>query len=336
VDHDLGGVLMARPVWSGSISFGLVSVPVKAYTAARDHTVHFNQLERDTGARVRHQNVSDQTGDEVERDDIVLGYEVGGGRYVTFEREELDELRPTSTKAIDVQDFVALDDVDPIYYQKTYWLGPDGDAAAEPYALLLAAMEDRGRVAIGSVVMRNKQYLAAVRPLDGALAMSTMRFADEVVDRSTIDEIPAQADEVDAKALKLAVQIVDTLSGDWDPEQYHDTYVEELRSIIDAKAEGEAIEVDEGEEAGSAKVLDLMDALRASLDASKQGATKQAPARKASATTKASPKKKSSAEKAPAKKKASPKKAPAKKKAAAKKRGAAKKASRSTATRKSA
>ena len=306
---------MARPVWSGSISFGLVSVPVKAYTAARDHTVHFNQLERDTGARVRHQNVSDQTGEEIDRDDIVLGYEVSGGRYVTFERDELDELRPRSTKAIDVQDFVALEDVDPIYYQKTYWLGPDGDAATEPYALLLAAMEDRGRVAIGSVVMRNKQYLAAVRPLDGALAMSTMRFADEVVDRATIDEIPEQADKADSKALKLAVQIVDSLAGDWDPSQYHDTYVEEVHKIIEAKAEGETIEVDEGEDAGGAKVLDLMEALRASLDASKgSGGAKEAPRRKAAA--KKAPAKKPAARKKPAKKAAAKKKGPAKKAAA--------------------
>ena len=306
---------MARPVWSGSISFGLVSVPVKAYTAARDHTVHFNQLERDTGARVRHQNVSDQTGEEIDRDDIVLGYEVSGGRYVTFERDELDELRPRSTKAIDVQDFVALEDVDPIYYQKTYWLGPDGDAATEPYALLLAAMEDRGRVAIGSVVMRNKQYLAAVRPLDGALAMSTMRFADEVVDRATIDEIPEQADKADSKALKLAFQIVDSLAGDWDPSQYHDTYVEEVHKIIEAKAEGETIEVDEGEDAGGAKVLDLMEALRASLDASKgSGGAKEAPRRKAAA--KKAPAKKPAARKKPAKKAAAKEKGPAKKAAA--------------------
>ncbi|MCU1371643.1 MAG: Ku protein [Ilumatobacteraceae bacterium] len=325
---------MARPVWTGSISFGLVSVPVKAYTAARDHTVHFNQLERETGARVRHQNVSEQTGDEVERDDIVLGYEVSGGRYVTFERDELDELRPTSTRAIDVQDFVALADVDPIYYQKTYWLGPDGDAAAEPYALLLAAMEDRERVAIGSVVMRNKQYLAAVRPLDGALAMSTMRFADEVVDRATIDEIPDKADEADPKALKLAVQIVDTLTGDWDPEQYHDTFVEELRRIIEAKAEGETIEVEQGDEGGGAKVLDLMEALKASLDASRGDGKAAAPAEKAAskpaaAKEKAPAKKEPAAKKAPAKRAAAKtttaKKAPAKKKPAAKKKAPAKK-----------
>lgn len=322
---------MARPVWSGSISFGLVSVPVKAYTAARDHTIHFNQLERDTGARVRHQNVSDKTGDEVDRDDIVLGYEVSDGRYVTFERDEVDELRPASTKAIEVRDFVALADVDPIYYQRTYWLGPDGDAAAEPYALLLAAMEDRERVAIGSVVMRNKQYLAAVRPLDGALAMSTMRFADEVVDRATIDAIPAKADDADPKALKLAVQIVDSLSADWEPEQYHDTYAEELRSIIEARAEGETITVDEGDEAGSAEVLDLMAALRASLDASKDGkpgtaspkkAAKKT-ARKKTATKKTAPAKKATATKRGAAKKAAGKKTPAKK-AAARKRPAKK------------
>lgn len=321
---------MARPVWSGSISFGLVSVPVKAYTAARDHTVHFNQLERDSGARVRHQNVSDQTGDEVERDDIVLGYEVSGGRYVTFERDELDELRPKSTKAIEVQDFVALEDVDPIYYQKTYWLGPDGDAASEPYALLLAAMEDRGRVAIGSVVMRNKQYLAAVRPLDGALAMSTMRFADEVVDRTTIDEIPAKADKTDSKALKLAVQIVDTLSSDWDPEQYHDTYVEELHKIIEAKADGETIEVEGGDEAGGGKVLDLMDALRASLDASK--ATGSGSSSTTGSSAAKAPAKKTASKKT-ATKQAATKKKPAKKAAAAKKRPTKKVAAKKTATK---
>jgi DNA end-binding protein Ku len=293
---------MARPVWSGSISFGLVSVPVKAYTAARDHTIHFNQLERETGARVRHQNVSDQTGDEVDRDEIVLGYEVADGRFVTFERDELDEMRPKSTKAIEVQDFVALADVDPIYYQKTYWLGPDGEAAKEPYALLLAAMEDRGRVAIGTVVMRNKQYLTAVRPLDGALAMSTMRFADEVVDRSTIEQIPKKADEADAKALKLAVQIVDSLAADWEPEQYHDTYQEDVQKIIEAKAQGETIAVEE-EEPSEGKVLDLMAALQASLDSAKGGGTGagRASAKKAPAKKKAGAKK-PGAKKAPAKK----------------------------------
>lgn len=317
---------MPRPVWTGTISFGLVSVPVKAYTAARDHTIRFNQIERATGARVRQRMVSEQTGEEVEREDIVLGYEVADGRYVTFERDELDELRPQSTKAIEVRDFVDLDEVDPIYFQRTYWLGPDGDAASQPYALLLAAMQERNRVAIGSVVMRNKQYLTALRPLDGALAMSTMRFADEVVDHTSIDEVPDQAEEADPKALALAVQIVDSLTGEWDPAQYSDSYSEELREIIAKRAEGQTIEVAEGDEPRSAKVLDLMAALKASLEASKGGdadddapakaSGKKAPAKKAAA-------KKSAAKKAPAKKSAA--RRAAAKKGATKKKPAAKK-----------
>jgi DNA end-binding protein Ku len=316
---------MSRPVWRGTISFGLVSVPVRAYTAARDHTIHFNQLERDTGARVRHRNVSEQTGDEVEREDIVLGYEVSDDRYVTFERDELDELRPESTRAIDVSDFVDLHEVDPIYYQRTYWLGPDGEAATEPYSLLLAAMEERERVAIGSVVMRNKQYLAAVRPLDGALAMSTMRFADEVIDRSSIDEIPDKVGEPDKKALGLAVQIVDSLAAPWEPEQYHDTYVEEVQEIIEAKAEGTTVSAEPAGEPEGGKVLDLMEALRASVDAGKKRATSTGPTAKKAAA------KKTAAKKTTAKKTAAKK---ATKKAPAKKTGATKTAAKKTGPKK--
>ena len=186
---------MARSVWSGSISFGLVNVPVKAYTAVREHQVHFNQLDKKSGARIRYEKVSEKTGKEVDADDIELGYEIRSGRYVTFDKDEIEELKPESTKTIDVEDFVALADIDPIYYDRTYWLAPDGDAAKKAYPLLLAAMEDRERVGIGSVVMRNKQYLAAIRPLDGALAMSTMRFADEIVRRSRHRRHPAPAPE---------------------------------------------------------------------------------------------------------------------------------------------
>src|SRR6188768_2681374 len=152
---------MARPMWSGSISFGLVNVPVRAYTAVRDHDVHFHQLEKRSGARIRNKKVSEKTGREVKSDDIELGYEIRKGRYVRFARDEVDDLRPASTRTIEVTDFVALADVDPIFYDRTYWLGPDGDAAKAPYQLLLSAMEDRERVAIGTVVIRNKQYLAA-------------------------------------------------------------------------------------------------------------------------------------------------------------------------------
>lgn len=261
---------MARPVWSGSISFGLVNVPVKAFTAVRDHDVHFNQLEKGTGARIRYEKVSAETGEEVESDDIELGYEVSKGRYVTFERSELDDLQPESTRAIEVSDFVALAEVDPIYYERTYWLAPADDAAQDAYQLLLAAMEERGRVAIGTVVMRNKQYLTAIRPLEGALAMSTMRFADEVVSSKDIDAVPARRSKPDAKSLKLATQIVDSLASDWKPEQYEDTYAEELRRLIEAKGEGKEV-VAESAPAERSNVVDLMAALEASVEAAKAG-----------------------------------------------------------------
>jgi DNA end-binding protein Ku len=293
---------MARAVWSGSISFGLVNVPVKAYTAVRDHEVHFHQLDKETGSRIRYLKVSAKTGDEVEADDIVLGYELDDGEYVTFTRQELDALEPESTRTIDVRDFVPLEAIDPIYYERTYWLAPDGDAAERAYSLLVTAMDEEHRVGIGSVVMRNKQYLAAIRPIDGALGMSTMRFADEVVDASTVEELPGKSTKPNAKELELATQIVDALSSDWDPDRYHDTYTEELRDRIEAKATGEAITVEEAP-APKTNVVDLLAALQASVDAAKQPAGKSRStaekkvAAKKTASKRAAPKKKTHARK---------------------------------------
>ncbi len=258
---------MTRSVWSGSISFGLVNIPVKAYTAVRDHDVHFHRLDKKSGARVRNRKVSDTTGKEVDDTDVEMGFEVAKGRYVTFSKKDLDELRPASTKAIDVTDFVALDEIDPVYYERTYWLAPDGVAAKKAYSLLLSAMEDRGRVGIGSVVMRNKQYLTAIRPLDGALAMSTMRFADEVVPRSTVEGLTQRSGKPDAKALRMATNLIDGLGAEWDPARYHDTYTEELRARIKAKNAGKTIA--EPAAPSDAKVLDLMAALEASVEAAK-------------------------------------------------------------------
>lgn len=260
---------MARSAWTGSINFGLVNIPVKAYTAVRDHEVHFNQLEKGSGARIRYEKVSEKSGKPVDGDDIELGYEIRKGRYVTFDRKELDDLKPESTKTVEVTDFVALDDIDPIYYDRTYWLAPANEAAAKAYQLLLAAMEDRQRVAIGTVVMRNKQYLAAIRPLDGVLAMSTMRFADEVVPQADIDELPSRRSTPDREAVKLATQIVDSLSSEWDPERYRDTYTDELKSIIQRKDKGKDVVVEEEAPAKEGKVLDLMEALEASVNAAK-------------------------------------------------------------------
>jgi DNA end-binding protein Ku len=261
---------MARAIWSGSISFGLVSVPVKAYAAVRDHSVHFNQLERKTGARINYKKVSDKTGKEVSSDDIESGYEIASGKYVVVEDDELAKLRPRTSRTIDITDFVELARIDPIYYERTYWLGPDGEAAERPYRLLLAAMEAEGRAGIGTVVMRKKQYLAAIRPLDGALAMSTMRFADEVVPQADVDALPGKGAKADPKELKLASQIIGSLATDWDPARYHDTYTEELKSLIEAKAKGEKIVVEE-EAPAEANVLDLMAALEASLTAARKG-----------------------------------------------------------------
>ena len=261
---------MARAIWSGSISFGLVSVPVKAYAAVRDHKVHFNQLEKGTGARINYKKVSDKTGKEVTADDIESGYEIASGKYVVVEDEELEKLRPRTSRTIDVADFVELSQIDPIYYERTYWLGPDGEAAERPYRLLLAAMEAEGKAGIGTVVMRKKQYLAAIRPLDGALAMSTMRFADEVVPQAEVDDLPGKGAKPEPRELKLASQIIGSLATDWDPQRYHDTYTEELKELIEAKAKGKKIVVEE-EAPAEATVVDLMQALEASLEAARKG-----------------------------------------------------------------
>jgi DNA end-binding protein Ku len=265
---------MARSLWTGSINFGLVNVPVKAFTAARDHDVHFHQLDKKSGSRIRYRKVSEETGKEVDADDIALGFEVKNGRYVTFDEEEMKALRPTSSKVIEVSDFVSLDEIDPIYYENTYWLVPNGDGAKKSYQLLEAAMEDEQQVGIGTVVLRDRQHLAAIRPLDGALAMSTMKFADEVVPRSDIEGLPRRA-KADPKALKMAKQIIEGLASEWDPKQYRDTYTDALRKRIAAKNSGK--EVVETEEEPKARVLDLMAALEASVDA----ATKRRAPRKA-------------------------------------------------------
>ena len=265
---------MARAVWSGTISFGLVNVPVKAYTAVRDHKVHFHELDAN-GGRVRHEKVSARTGKPV--DDIRLGYETSKGHYVRFTPEEIEQLRPASTRAIDVTDFVDLADIDPIFYDRTYWLAPAGDEAKPAYALPRDAMEEAQKVAIGTVVMRRKQYLAAVRPIEGALALSTMRFADEVVPSSTVDGIPARSGKGRQKERELAGQVIDALASDWEPERYHDTYTEELRTLIKRRSKRGGVDKPaEAPEEPSAQVVDLMEALEASV----QRTRKRGPARR--------------------------------------------------------
>ena len=260
---------MPQQVWRGSISFGLVNIGVKAFSATRDQKVHFHQIDRNSGSRIGYDKVAKSTGEKVASADITLGYEIDSGRYVTFDPEEIAALRPRATKMVEISDFVDLESIDPIFYEKTYWLVPTDEGAEKAYGLLATAMEEQQRVGIGMVVMRNKQHLAAIRPLDGALAMSTMRFADEVVERDTLPGIP---DEVSpsAKELELATEIISSLASEWDPERYHDSYTAELRSLIEQKAAGDDItEEAVGDEAPDAAVVDLMAALEASVRAAK-------------------------------------------------------------------
>jgi DNA end-binding protein Ku len=268
---------MARSIWSGSISFGLVTIPVKAYSAIREHDVHFHLLAPD-GSRVHNQRVAEKSGKVVEYGDLQKGYETSKGKYVVFDQDELKALAPARTRSIDIEDFVALEDIDPIYFERTYHLAPTDDASARAYALLASVMEDRQRIGVGKVVMREKQYLAAVRPYGKGLALSTMLFADEVIDQDEISEVPTRRARVNGRERALAEQIVDALESPWKPERYHDDYEEELRKRIKAKQKGklETVEV----EKPPAKVLDLMDALQASLDRGARGARSAAKPKK--------------------------------------------------------
>ena len=261
---------MARAIWSGSVSFGLVNVPVKLYSAVHQQDIHFSQFDKN-GNHIRYKRVSEKTGKEVDYGDIVKGYEVKKGQFVMVDPDELAAYKPESTKTVDISDFVALDEIDPIYYENTYYLSPDGKAAAKPYNLLLEAMDKQQKVAIGKVVLRTKQYLAAIRPVDGVLALSTMLFADEVVPASEVDGASGKDSSVSKREVDMAAQIIDSLTSDWDPSRYHDTYREQVLELLKKKAKGEEIVVDEDETDEGGQVLDLMAALEASLKEAKKG-----------------------------------------------------------------
>jgi DNA end-binding protein Ku len=293
---------MARSIWTGAISFGLVTVPVKMYSAVSRKTVRFHQLNKETGVRIQQKRVDPTTGDEVRYEDIVKGYELTPDHYVIIEPGELEALDPKKTKSIEIEDFVALDEIDPIYFDHPYYLAP-GAGGSKPYRLLLEAMRETGRVAIANVVIRSKQQLVAVRPMgENVLAMSTMVYPDEVVDSSSIDELAAVEEvEVNSRELDIAKQLVDSLAGSFDADKYRDTYREEVLALVERKAEGKEIAVQPAADEDDAEVPDLMSALKASLDAVK--------AREGNGA--AQPKKKAPAKKAPAKKPA-PKKTAAK------------------------
>jgi|SRR3954451_5134549 DNA end-binding protein Ku len=259
---------MARSMWSGAISFGLVNVPVKLFSAVSRKTVRFHQLNGETGNRIQQKRVDPETGEEVAYEQIVKGYELTRDRYVVINPDELDALDPERTRTIDIEDFVDLDDIDPVYYDHPYYLVPD-TGATKAYGLLLNAMQESGKVAIARVVLRSKEQLVAIRPAGDVLMMETMIFADEVVAPDELDGLP-EANELKAsdRELKMAQQLIDSLSSEFDPAKYHDEYREKVLGLIERKAQGEEIAV-QPEAPEPAKVPDLMAALEASLAAVK-------------------------------------------------------------------
>jgi DNA end-binding protein Ku len=275
---------MPRAIWSGAISFGLVNIPVKLYSAVARKTVRFHQIDAQSGTRVRQKRVG-AGGEEVAYEQIVKGYEIGPDRYVTITPEELESLEPQKTRTIDIEDFVDLEEIDPIFYDHPYYLAPD-TGAAKAYRLLVDAMEDSGKVAIARVVLRSKEHLVAIRPRAGVLAMETMLFADEVIPPDALDEFSGNGDvETSERELAMAKQLIESLSSEFEPEKYRDEYRERVLDLIERKAQGETVVVEEPAEA-PAKVPDLMAALEASI-ASAKGQSKpkarRAPAKKKAA-----------------------------------------------------
>jgi DNA end-binding protein Ku len=274
---------MPRPIWSGAISFGLVNVPVKLYSAVSKKDIRFHELHRTDGVRLTRKRVCPADDAEVPYEDVIKGFELSPGRYVTVEREELEALAPRATRAIEIEDFVDLDEIDPIYFEHPYYLVPD-KGAARAYSLLLAAMERSRKVAIARVVIRTKGYLAAIRVANGALAMTTLLFADEVIPTDTLDNLP-EAEEPAERELAMAQQLIESLSTEFDASRYRDDYRERVLDLIERKAEGQVIQQPEAEE--PAPVVDLVAALEASLAEAKRRTPEEPPKPKRTRTKKA-------------------------------------------------
>jgi DNA end-binding protein Ku len=249
------------------VSFGLVNVPVKLVTATSSKDVRFHQLHAADGARVSQKRVCSADGEEVEYADIVKGYDLGGGNYVVIEPEELASVDPDATRTIDIEEFVDLDEIDPLYFDHSYYLVPD-DRAAKPYALLVEAMTKTGKVALGRFVLRSKQYWATLRARDGALVLATMLYEDEVVGTAELDVPTAATVAPTKREIDMAAALVESLSAPFDPSRYHDDHREKIMAMIEAKAEGQVITAP-AEKAATAPVVDLMAALEASLAAAK-------------------------------------------------------------------
>ncbi|HEY2205407.1 MAG TPA: Ku protein [Pseudonocardia sp.] len=255
-----------RAIWTGSITFGLVTVPVGLFSATEDHTVHFHQYQRGTTDRIRYLRVNERTGDEVPFSEIVRGHDEGDGQTIIIDPGELDEIAPGRSRSIDVTAFVDLDEIDPIYFQKTYWLAPHKQENGKVYALLAASMEAANRVAMANFVMRGKQYLCAVRAEGGVLSLETLYYADEIRDpHDQLDNLPERADE-SGKEFDMARTLIESMSAPWRPEDYQDTYTERVRELIEDKRAGNEVVAQEAPPAAT-DVTDLLEALQRSVEA---------------------------------------------------------------------
>jgi DNA end-binding protein Ku len=260
---------MARAIWSGAISFGLVSIPVKLFNAVSRKSVHFNQIDSRTGARIRYRKVSEADGEEVPAEAIVKGYQLPHGDYVLIGDDELAALDPEATRTVDIEQFVDLDEIDPIFYDSPYYAAPD-KAARKPYALLLRAMEEQDRVAIARFVMRSKQYLCAIRAQDGVLVLSTMVYADEVNAPEELGELEdLETVDVSERELRMARQLVESLTDKFEPDRFEDTYRNQVVDLIERKSAGEEI-VAPPVPAAEEKLVDLMAALEESVKDAKE------------------------------------------------------------------
>jgi DNA end-binding protein Ku len=255
---------MARSIWSGFLSFGLVNVPVGLYTATADQTIHFNQLHKGTSHRIRYKKVDEVTGEEVATQDIVNGFPLGGGEYVVVDREELKDIAPGKSETIEISDFVELGEIDPVHFRQTYYLAPRGKGADRAYALLRQAMHETGKVGIATMVLRDKEHLVAVRPGDDVLILETMYFGDEIRSPSEELETLPQDASFQGRELEVAKRLVESLTVSWAPEDYHNTYRARVEELIEHKREGQAV-VFEAERPKS-NVIDLMAALEASVE----------------------------------------------------------------------
>jgi DNA end-binding protein Ku len=262
---------MPRAIWSGSISFGLVNVPVKMTTAVSTKDVRFHQLHMTDNTRIQQKRFCPADGEEVPFDQIVKGYEIAPGQYVVVTPEELAALDPVATHTIDIEEFVDLDQIDPIFFDHPYYLVPDA-RASKPYALLVRAMENSNKVGIARMVMRTKQYLTALRAKDGALVMATLLYGDEVLPIEELD-VPGIEVELSDRELRMAEQLIESLSEKFDPDKFRDEYREKVIELIEKKAEGQEIVAQPVSEAPT-PVVDLMAALEASLAAAKADAKK--------------------------------------------------------------